>query len=122
MMDMHRCIGCRFCMAGCPFGVRSFNWGDPRKAPKQLNPAFPTNPAYPTRSKGVVEKCTFCPERLVKGQMPACVETANKEKKGLMVFGNLNDSESNVRAALRERYTIRRKPELGTEPNLFFII
>jgi len=122
MMDQHRCIGCRFCMAGCPFGVRSFNWGDPRKAPKQLNPAFPTNPGYPTRSKGVVEKCTFCPERLVKGQMPACAEAANKAKKDLMFFGNLNDPESNVRAVLRERYSIRRKPELGTEPNLFFII
>ena len=68
MMDMHRCIGCRFCMAACPYGARSFNWGDPRRARKDLNPDFPTNPAYPTRTKGVVEKCNFCAERLAEGK------------------------------------------------------
>jgi Fe-S-cluster-containing dehydrogenase component len=122
MMDQHRCIGCRFCMAGCPFGVRSFNWGDPRLAPKELNPNFPTNPDYPTRRRGVVEKCIFCAERLALGQLPACVEAANKEKEGLMTFGDLADPDSNVRKLLRKNYTIRRKPELGTEPNLFFIV
>ena len=50
MMDQHRCIGCRFCMAACPYGVRSFNWGDPRKADEALNPDFPTNLEYPTRT------------------------------------------------------------------------
>ncbi|MBW1817295.1 MAG: 4Fe-4S dicluster domain-containing protein [Deltaproteobacteria bacterium] len=122
MMDQHRCIGCRFCMAGCPFGVRSFNWGDPRKAPKELNPDFPANPDYPTRSKGVVEKCTFCAELLAQGKLPSCVEAGNEMKEGVMVFGDLNDPESEVRAVLREHYTIRRKPQLGTEPNLFFIV
>jgi molybdopterin-containing oxidoreductase family iron-sulfur binding subunit len=122
MMDQHRCIGCRFCMAGCPFGVRSFNWGDPRKAPEKLNPGFPWNMQYPTRSKGVVEKCTFCAERLAKGQLPACVETANAVKENLMVFGDLADPDSSVRQVLRKHYTIRRKPELGSEPNLFFIV
>jgi len=122
MMDQHRCIGCRFCMAGCPYGVRSFNWGDPRKAPKDLNPGFPANPEYPTRSKGVVEKCTFCAELLAKGQLPACVETANEIKENVMIFGDLADPDSEVRQVLREHYTIRRKPELGTEPNLYFIV
>lgn len=122
MMDQHRCIGCRFCMAGCPFGVRSFNWGDPRKAPKELNPGFPTNPQYPTRSKGVVEKCTFCAERLAKGLLPVCVEAANAMKEDVMFFGDLADPDSNVRSVLRKHYTIRRKPELGSEPNLFFIV
>jgi molybdopterin-containing oxidoreductase family iron-sulfur binding subunit len=127
MMDQHRCIGCRFCMAACPYGARSFNWGDPRRvlndeALKDLNAGFPWNRDYPTRSKGVVEKCTFCAERLAKGQLPACVEAANKEKEGSMVFGDLADPESEVREALRSHYTIRRKPELGTEPKLFFII
>jgi Fe-S-cluster-containing dehydrogenase component len=127
MMDMHRCIGCRFCMAACPFGARSFNWGDPRRVTrveelKKINPGFPTNREYPTRSKGVVEKCTFCTERLAKGLLPACVEAANKVKEGAMVFGDLADPESEVRQVLKETYTIRRKPELGTEPNLFFIV
>lgn len=122
MMDQHRCIGCRFCMAACPFGVRSFNWGNPRKAPKKLNPNFPTNAAYPTRTRGVVEKCTFCAERLAKGQLPACVEAANEIKEGSMVFGDLADSTSEIRALLREHYTIRRKPELGTGPNIYYIV
>jgi len=122
MMDWHRCIGCRFCMAGCPYGSRSFNWGDPRLAPKSLNPDFPTNPEFPTRSKGVVEKCTFCDERLAKGLFPACVEAANKMEKDVLIFGDLADSDSNVRQALRKHFTIRRKPELGTNPNVYYIV
>ncbi|MDY7035343.1 MAG: 4Fe-4S dicluster domain-containing protein [Thermodesulfobacteriota bacterium] len=122
MMDLHRCIGCRFCMAACPFGVRSFNWGDPRKAPKELNPNFPKNPAYPTRTKGVVEKCNFCAERLAIGELPLCVRAANKVKKNALVFGDLADPEWEGRKLLREHYAIRRKPELGTDPNVYYII
>jgi molybdopterin-containing oxidoreductase family iron-sulfur binding subunit len=122
MMDWHRCIGCRFCMAACPFGARSFNWGDPRKAPPEKNPGFPNNPDYPTRSKGVVEKCTFCAEKLAKGEMPYCVEAANEVKKGVLIFGDLEDPDSELRATLRKNYSIRRKPELGTEPNVFYIV
>ncbi len=122
VMDMHRCIGCRFCMAACPYGARSFNWFDPRKAPEVLNPGFPWNPDYPTRSMGVVEKCNFCAERLSKGQYPACVEAAAEEVEGALVFGDLADPDSMVREALRENYTIIRKPELGTGPNVFYVI
>jgi molybdopterin-containing oxidoreductase family iron-sulfur binding subunit len=122
MMDQHRCIGCRFCMAACPFGVRNFNWGDPRRAPKELNPDFPTNMAYPTRTRGVVEKCNFCAERLAKGQLPACVEAANRIKVNVLTFGDLEDPGSEVRKLLREHYTIRRKPELGTGPNIYYIV
>jgi Fe-S-cluster-containing dehydrogenase component len=113
MMDWHRCIGCRYCVAACPYGSRSFNWLDPRPYIKPLNPEFPT------RTKGVVEKCTFCEERLAKGQQPACVE-ACKEK--ALVFGNLNDPTSEVRALLRGRYSIRRRPELGTEPEIYYLV
>jgi molybdopterin-containing oxidoreductase family iron-sulfur binding subunit len=122
MMDQHRCIGCRFCMAACPFGARSFNYGDPRKAPKELNPDFPTNPEYPARTKGVVEKCTLCAERIAKGIEPACMEVANKIKEDSLVFGDLDDPRSKVRELLREHYSIRRKPELGTEPNIYYIV
>jgi molybdopterin-containing oxidoreductase family iron-sulfur binding subunit len=112
MMDMHRCIGCRFCMAACPYGSRSFNFQDPRPF------IMKQNAQYPTRMKGVVEKCTFCTERLAEGLMPACVEASG----GKLLFGDLKDPNSAVRKALAENYTIRRKPELGTNPSVFYII
>lgn len=115
IMDMHRCIGCRFCMAGCPYGSRSFNFFDPRRwlQEKEMNPEFPT------RMKGVVEKCNFCAERLFKGQYPACVEACTN---GGLVFGDLNDPGSEVRRLLREHHAIQRKPSLGTGPNVYYII
>ncbi len=112
MMDMHRCIGCRFCMAGCPYGARSFNWIDPRPYIKKINPEFPA------RMKGVVEKCTLCYQRLAVGLKPACVEASN----GGMIFGDLSDPNSDVRKVLSANYSIRRKPELGTTPSVFYII
>lgn len=112
MMDMHRCIGCRFCMAGCPFGARSFNWRDPRPFIKEENKEFPT------RMKGVVEKCTLCYERLAIGQKPACVEASN----GAMIFGDLQDPNSEVRRTLGSRFSVRRKAELGTRPSVYYVI
>ncbi len=113
MMDMHRCIGCRYCVVACPYGSRSFNWRDPRPFIKDIDPD------YPTRKRGVVEKCTFCAERLVRGEIPACVEACSAKA---MVFGDLEDSESEVRKLLAENYTIRRKPELGTNPEIYYIV
>jgi len=113
MMDYHRCIGCRYCMAACPYGSRSFNWFDPRPYIKPLNPQLPT------RTKGVVEKCNFCEERLADGLLPACVEAC---KERALVFGNLNDEDSAVRQALRARYAVQRQPELGTGPSVFYLI
>jgi molybdopterin-containing oxidoreductase family iron-sulfur binding subunit len=109
-------------MAACPFGARSFNWRDPRKAPKELNPNFPTNPDYPTRSKGVVEKCNFCAERLAKGQLPACVEAAESLRSEALTFGDLEAPDSKVRELLRSHFSIRRKSELGTGPNVYYIL
>ncbi|CAA7600026.1 Twin-arginine translocation pathway, signal sequence, bacterial/archaeal [Acididesulfobacillus acetoxydans] len=111
-MDYHRCIGCRFCMAACPFGARSFNFVDPRPYIKDINPDFPT------RTKGVVEKCNFCMERLDQGLMPVCVEASN----GALVFGDLDDPTSDVRKILDTHYAIRRKPELGTGPSVFYLV
>ncbi len=112
MMDFHRCIGCRFCMAACPYGARSFNFRDPRPFIKE------TNLEFPTRMKGVVEKCSFCAERLAEGKLPACVEASN----GILIFGDLDDDKSEVRKALRENYTIRRKQNLGTGPSVYYIV
>lgn len=113
-MDYHRCIGCRFCMAGCPYGARSFNFVDPRK---HLPDPVP-NPDFPTRMIGVVEKCTFCPERLAAGKMPACVEASG----GKVLFGDLEDARSDVRKALAENFSIRRKAALGTQPGVYYLI
>ena len=113
-MDYHRCIGWRFCMAGCPYGARSFNFVDPRK---YLSDPVP-NPTFPTRMIGVVEKCTFCAERLAVGKMPACVEASG----GKILFGDLEDPNSTVRQALAANYSIRRKPNLGTQPGVYYLI
>ena len=112
MMDFHRCIGCRFCMAACPYGSRSFNFRDPRPFIEEKNNEFPT------RMKGVVEKCNFCAERLAVGKKPACVEASN----GAIAFGDLGDPESEVRELLRKNYTIRRKQGLGTGPSVYYIV
>ncbi|MBO4317242.1 MAG: 4Fe-4S dicluster domain-containing protein [Mailhella sp.] len=111
-IDYHRCIGCRFCMAACPYGSRSFNFQDPRPFIGEINTE------YPTRMRGVVEKCTFCVERLEKGLMPVCVEASN----GAILFGDVNDPDSDVRRALAENFSLRRKPELGTDPGIYYII
>jgi molybdopterin-containing oxidoreductase family iron-sulfur binding subunit len=112
LMDFHRCIGCRFCMAACPFGARSFNFRDPRPFIAEQNKKFPT------RMKGVVEKCNFCAERLAVGEMPACVEASG----GAIAFGDLYDHHSEVRELLHENFTIRRKQSLGTEPSVYYIV
>ena len=70
------------------------------------------------RMTGVVEKCTFCYERLAKGLRPACVEAS----RGGLLFGDLNDPGSEVRRVMRAHYTVRRKSELGTKPMVFYII
>ena len=113
MMDMHRCIGCRFCMAACPYGARSFNYRDPRPFISEKE----ENLEFPTRMKGVVEKCTLCYERLAKGLKPACVEAS----KGSLIFGDLEDPNSEVRKILSSRYSFRRRPELGTRPSVYYI-
>jgi Fe-S-cluster-containing dehydrogenase component len=114
VMDYHRCIGCRFCMAACPYGARSFNWQDPRPFIKEVNNE------YPTRMRGVVEKCNFCAKRLAVGKQPACVEAAGQTK--ALVFGDINDSQSEISRILDTTFTIQRRPALGTKPSVFYII
>jgi len=113
MMDYHRCIGCRYCMAACPYGARSFNWRDPRPFIKAINQDFPT------RTQGIVEKCNFCEERLTKSLVPACVQ-ACKEK--ALFFGNMKSDDSPVVRILKERQSVRRKSYLGTEPNIYYML
>jgi Fe-S-cluster-containing dehydrogenase component len=114
LMDFHRCIGCRFCMAACPYGSRSFNFRDPRGD----NAIKHENKEFPTRMKGVVEKCNFCAERLAVGKQPACVEAS----KGALIFGDLGDPQSEVRQLLKENYAIRRKQNLGSNPSVYYLV
>lgn len=114
MMDWHRCIGCRYCMAACPYGSRSFNWVDPREYLPQI-----TNPMFPTRTKGVVEKCTLCYHRIDRGELPACVEACPNDA---LIFGDLNKFDSEIRKMLGEKYTIVRKPSAGTKPKIYYIL
>ena len=123
MMDMHRCIGCRYCVVACPYGSRSFNWGD---APEE------TNTQFPLRGRGVVEKCNFCAERLRKQSreglklMPACVEAAEGVPggigKGALTFGDLSDPTTEVAELLHTTHTISRMNGLGTGPNVYYIV
>jgi molybdopterin-containing oxidoreductase family iron-sulfur binding subunit len=101
-------------MMGCPYGARSFNWFDPRPHIKEYKPEFPT------RMRGVVEKCNFCGERLALGLEPACVEAVKEA--GAMVFGDLNDPTSEIRKVLDQEHTIQRNASLGTKPSVFYIV
>jgi Fe-S-cluster-containing dehydrogenase component len=113
-MDPHRCIGCRYCMSACPFGARSFNWDEPHPGP--------TAGDYPTRSVGVVEKCTLCVERIDAGGIPLCVETCRARGTAALTFGNLDDAGSELRRLLATRQVLRRRPSLGTEPSVFYLV
>lgn len=112
-MDPHRCIGCRYCMAACPYGARSFNWE---------TPAVATTGSYPQRRAGVVEKCTFCTERLAVGRSPACVDACRQQGAGALTFGDLADETSAVCRLVAERQVLRRRPELGTQPNVYYLV
>ena len=111
-IDPHRCIGCRYCMAACPYGARSFNFMDP--APYVVSPV----PDYPLRQRGVVEKCTFCPERTAVGEHPWCVKAAP----GAFHYGNLRQKDGELRALFQNRPLWRRKSHLGTEPAVYYAL
>ncbi len=128
MMDYDRCIGCRYCEVACPYGARSFNW----KKFDGPNPAVPDwgQPEVARRPRGVVEKCTFCYQRIDRGlslgltpgvddeATPACVVTCPV---GARHFGDLNDPESNVSKLLRGRVTYRLREDLGTSPRVYYL-
>jgi len=116
VVDYNWCIGCRYCMAACPYGARHFNWGEPSIPTEELN----TDTHYlgnRPRPKGVVEKCTFCVQRSRKGKYPACVEVCPV---GARKFGNLLDPESEVRYVIENKRVFILKEELNTQPKFFY--
>jgi Fe-S-cluster-containing dehydrogenase component len=116
VVDYDWCIGCRYCMAACPYWARRFNWAEPSVPAAEVNP----NQHYlgnRARKKGVVEKCTYCIQRSREGRLPACAEACPT---GARVFGNLLDPDSEIRWVLANRKVFRLKEDLKTEPRFWY--
>ncbi len=116
VIDYDWCIGCRYCMAACPYGARHFNWGEPSIPRDKLNPQTHRLGNRP-RSKGVVEKCTFCIQRTRNGRYPACVEVCPV---GARKFGNLLDPQSEIRYIIEHKRILVLKEDLNTLPRFFY--
>ncbi len=112
LMNYERCIGCRLCVAACPYSARRFNWFEPEV------PADEVNPLVPLRPMSVVEKCTFCVHRVRRGKLPRCVEVCPVQARH---FGNPNDPESEVARILRSNQSTRLLQEMNTEPQIWYI-
>ncbi len=116
VIDYEWCIGCRYCMAACPYGARHFNWTKPRVSTSEVNPRMHVLGNRP-RPSGVVEKCTFCIQRTREGRYPACVEVCPA---GARKFGNLLDPESEVRYIIERKRVLVLKEDLNTVPKFFY--
>jgi len=116
VVDYNWCIGCRYCMAACPYDARRFNYKKPTISKDAINP----NQSYLSnriRPKGVVEKCTFCLQRTRKGRFPACLEVCPT---GARVFGNLLDPNSEINYILNNKRVYILKEDVGTQPRFYY--
>lgn len=118
VVDYNWCIGCRYCMAACPYGARHFNWKKSQIPPEELNPDTHYLGNRP-RPVGVVEKCTFCIQRTREepGRYPACEEACPV---GARKFGNLLDPKSEMRYLIENKRVFILKEELNTQPKFFY--
>jgi len=125
-----RCVGVRFCANNCPYQARVFNWWEP-VWPESLRNQL--NPDVTVRSRGIMEKCTFCLQRLRRGERraaregrlatdqevtPACVQACPTNA---LVFGNLKDPQSRVSRLVSHPRGYRLLEELGTGPNVVYL-
>jgi molybdopterin-containing oxidoreductase family iron-sulfur binding subunit len=99
MVDRHRCIGCRYCMMACPYKARSF----------VHHPLEDQNPDVP-RGKGTVESCTFCVQRIERGEHTTACAEACKNK--AILFGNLNDPQSEIAQKLRTVASVQVRADM----------
>jgi len=116
VVDYDWCIGCRYCMAACPYGARHFNWSEPSVPADTVNTNTHVLGNRP-RPKGVVEKCTFCIQRTRNGRYPACVEICPV---GARKFGNLLDPTSEIRYIIENKRVMVLKEDLNTMPKFFY--
>ena len=110
LVDRHICIGCRYCMMACPYQARSF----------VHEPLHHQNPEVP-RGQGCVEACTFCVQRIDRGQGPACVEACGKSGHEAMLFGDLNDPTSRAATMRKEPLEYPLLAELNTRPRTTYL-
>ena len=114
--DYDKCIGCRMCMAACPYtGVRSFNWEEPRHYLDFLT----GDSDAPVHQKHVVEKCTMCWHRLARGEEPACIEVCPALAR---YFGDVDDPDSEISALLDKRAYQQLLPDRGTNPSVYYLV
>ena len=116
VVDYNWCIGCRYCMAACPYEARRFNWTTPVIPKEEINP----NMGYLSnriRPRGTVEKCHFCLHRTREGKYPACVEACPT---GARIFGNMLDPKSEISFILRNKRVYVLKEDAGTLPRFFY--
>lgn len=123
LIDNKRCIGCRFCMAACPYSARVFNWGKP-KPPENYDKTYSPETSVPGQI-GTVEKCDFCPDLLRQGKLPPCITSCPN---GVLYFGDeiddtVTNGEETVRLSqlLKDKAGYRYLEELGTEPNVYYL-
>ncbi|TXT27218.1 MAG: 4Fe-4S ferredoxin iron-sulfur binding domain protein [Gallionellaceae bacterium] len=107
LVDKHRCIGCRYCMMACPYKARSF----------VHEPLADQKPDVP-RGKGTVESCTLCVHRVDRGEQPACVEACAKAGRGAILFGDLNDPESEISKRIRTVASAQIRADLMLNPGI----
>lgn len=124
LIDNERCIGCRFCMAACPYSTRTFNWDEPAQPADVASMTYSPETGMP-RKKGTVEKCDFCPDMLRKGKLPHCVTACPN---GVYYFGDANedtvcngDETVRFRQLLKDKAGYRYLEALGTEPSLYYL-
>jgi molybdopterin-containing oxidoreductase family iron-sulfur binding subunit len=118
VVDYDWCIGCRYCIAACPYYGRRFNWNE-AVVPKEEMTKKQHYLGNRLRHRGKTEKCTFCIQRTRAGRLPACAEACPT---GARVFGNLLDPDSEIRFVLKNKKVFRWKEDLGTDPKFWYFI